>query len=518
MSTSMYAMTIIADLTMKSHLFENANALMVAKPVALLTTMPLKTFDGTDNVITKVSGSSRGNFFCNAVARICTLSGISGLEMFAGKLSPTCHWKLPLFEDSTSEFACGYWLEAATLSTTLDALIKLLDWSKKNIHQLQREQILNYYDGVDTKSLLHAIANGSRMNSGRMQNADPDGEGVGVAYLFAYLGTVRQLLANAMAAAHPVIHVAEVYGSEPSPTAVVSTSEDDHDAQFWLDEGEEKLEEVEILDGSEATRALKEAIKCFSTALSMNSKLADAHYGWGCALSQLAQNSKEKKAREFWSSANVQFDKALSLRSELSASMYDVLCKTGDALYQLAWLSPNGGATNLWKAAIVKFEEALTLPPSFFPAIDVCNLHIECGSAQFKLSWLSAEDEAVQLREAAKVNFQASLKLVSDEPDNWSCIGSVLFNLAKCSETSVRPRLWREAKVQLIKAEELMPGSEAYDLSCVEALSGNIASALSWLKVAALHGTLPSKSHILEDSDLQPIQSDPAVVAWLATL
>jgi tetratricopeptide (TPR) repeat protein len=468
MSTSFYTKTVVIDPAMKSHAFNNANELMIAQPVVLPHTSGLKTFKGSGTVMTEVFGSSKSNYFSLAVGNLCALASIEGLEVFTGRLSTPAHWRFSPNEEEDGAWAhtCGYWLEGPTLSTTLDALDKLLSWSRKNARELELEEFLSYYL-EESNGIVKAIKRGERVNDPRMRDADLHGEGTGPGYLFAYLGTLRHLLGNAIVSGHAVLHVAEIEGPDlpagsPAPTPFAIR----YDAQYWLNEGDTQYEDAEVSDGREATTALKAAIKCYSTALGMNPKLAEAHCGWARALCERARNSSGKKAKEFWSSAIIKFEQALAMEAELTSNVYDVLTETGGALYEL--------------------------------------------------SRFSKGEEAKVLRESARVKYDAGLKLLPEEPGFLYQAGSVRLSLAKCSENTDRERLLREAEVNFRCAEKAEPGSAAYDLACVSALGGDTVSALTWLKSSASHGTLPSREHIKGDADLKLIRSDPEFVAWFA--
>ena len=531
MSTSMFAMTIIVDAGMKSQVFANANALMNAQPAVLQPDSSLKRFRGTNTVITKVIGSSRSDFFSQAVARLCTLSSIKELEVLTGKPQTRCHWKLPLFEDSSSEYACGYWLEKDSIEITLGALDRLLIWAKSNTHQLRREELLSYYPDSDTNDILKAIDDGGQTSSSRMLDVDCDGEGTGVAYLFAYLGTTKQLLCNALASGLPVLHVAEIYGSggQPQP-GVTSASVVTHDAQHWLQEGDSQLEEAEYLiceligadasDRCKARASLEDSIKCYVTALELNPQLTAARYGLACALCLLGRSNSGKKAKAFWSSAIVKFEETLDSASSQSSdnipmySKYSVFNKVGEALVALAQLCEGNEARKYYKAAISKYEAALQLEHGVDP--EVYEVLVNCGHALYELSQKCTEDEAKALRDAAGEKYAIGLKLLPDEPNMNNYAGYVLLKLAHCNDASDRERFLRYAKMKLKRAEEMSHGSAAYSLACACALRGHATEAVSWLQIAATHGTLPSRKHIQGDVDLALIRSDPEFLAWLA--
>jgi tetratricopeptide (TPR) repeat protein len=534
MSTSIFAMTIIVEPEIKSQVFATANALMNAQPAVLQPDPSLRTFQRTNKVITQVRGSSRSDFFSQAVARLCTLASIKELEIFTGKTHTLSHWKLPLFEDSVAEFACGYWLEKQSIETTLDALDRLMVWAKSNAHQIRREELFNYFPDSDTDGILKAIEDGGQMSSSRMLDADPDGEGTGVAYLFAYLGTSQHLLRNALASGLAVLHVAEIYGfdgHQPQPF-VSLPSVDAREPQHWLEEGDSQFEEAEYLicelrgadaqDRREAQSLLEDSIKCYINAIELNPQFTAARYGWASALCLLARSYAGKNAKEFWRLAISKFEEILDFSSSqpsngtASYSKYNVFNRAGEALVALAQLCKGQEAAKYYKAAILKYEAALNLEDGADP--EIYEVLVNCGDALYELSQISTADEAKSLLGAAGEKYAAGLKLLPDEPNMNNYAGYVLLKLAQCNDASDRERFLRHAKIKLMRAEQISEGSAAYSLACACALRGHATEAVSWLKVAALHSTLPSRKHIEGDVDLALIRSDPGFSTWFAEL
>ena len=56
----------------------------------------------------------------------------------------------------------------------------------------------------------------------------------------------------------------------------------------------------------------------------------------------------------------------------------------------------------------------------------------------------------------------------------------------------------------MIKAKDINP-QKLYNLACVYSLQGKESEAQDCLKTCKAAGTLPSKNHLLEDSDLKPV-------------
>ena len=203
MSTSMYAATLLVDPSLKSHTFETANDLMMARPLELKPRAGLRTYaDAGKEVVTEVAGSSKGDFLAWSVRKMCEEAGIAELKFLHSDPDLPCHWRLPLgIEDGEEEVygqVCGYWLEGAQLSAEYAALSALLEWARAHPDNANEDT-------------LKDIDEGNRMHSSNPRDASYAEEGNGDGYLFAYLGTARHVLGNALVAGKAVLHVAEIF-------------------------------------------------------------------------------------------------------------------------------------------------------------------------------------------------------------------------------------------------------------------------------------------------------------------
>lgn len=213
MSTSLFAATLLVEPTLKMRTFKTAQDLMAARPLALEPGAGLRTYaDKGSRVVTEVSGSSRNDFLRASVARLCAMASLTGLDFLSGKPHVPCQWRLPLgIADGMNEVdgeACGYWLEGAGLSKAHAALSVLLEWAADNVDKISGADFLGYYEGE--AEIRQRIAEGVQAESPRPRAAWYAEDGDGPGYLFAYLGTARALMGNAMAAGKAVLHVAEI--------------------------------------------------------------------------------------------------------------------------------------------------------------------------------------------------------------------------------------------------------------------------------------------------------------------
>lgn len=213
MSTSMFAATLIVDPALKLHAFATAQELLAVQPLALAPGPGLRTYgDKGDRVVTEVSGASRHDFLRGAVARMGAMASLTGLDFMAGKPQVPCQWRLPLgIEDGEDEVcgqACGYWLEGDRLTKAHAAISVLLEWAERNVDKLAAADFLGYYE--DEAGIRKRIAEGITAEGPRPRAAWYAEDGDGPGYLFAYLGTARHVIGNALVAGKAVLHVAEI--------------------------------------------------------------------------------------------------------------------------------------------------------------------------------------------------------------------------------------------------------------------------------------------------------------------
>lgn len=210
-STSMYAATLLVDPAMKWHAFGKAQDLMAVQPLALEPRAGLHTYgDKGGRVVTEVSGASRHDFLRDAVARMGAMASLTGLDFMTGKPHVPCQWRLSLGVEggAAGGQACGYWLEGAGLSKAHAAVSVLLEWAKDNVGKIGGADFLGFYEGE--AEIRQRIVEGLRAESPRPRGAWYAEDGDGPGYLFAYLGTARHVIGNALVAGKAVLHVAEL--------------------------------------------------------------------------------------------------------------------------------------------------------------------------------------------------------------------------------------------------------------------------------------------------------------------
>jgi tetratricopeptide (TPR) repeat protein len=188
------------------------------------------------------------------------------------------------------------------------------------------------------------------------------------------------------------------------------------------------------------------------------------------------------------------------------------MIQRAETLIECALRSEGAESTKLLETAIETYRSAIGDVPEDSAAVG------SLGMALRRMSQITPSGKARQIREEALSNLATALKLLPNKSDHLLDRCVILMEMAQCSDSSDRDRLFDEAEKALNGLERMNAGAGAYCLACLRALKGDAEGAMNWLKVSASHGTLPSRGHIEYDSDLALIRSNPTFIAWYSSL
>jgi Tfp pilus assembly protein PilF len=116
--------------------------------------------------------------------------------------------------------------------------------------------------------------------------------------------------------------------------------------------------------------------------------------------------------------------------------------------------------------------------------------------------------EADDLFEQAGQKYEAALTIKPDDHEVLNNWGSALVKQAKTKTGKEAERLLAQAAEKLLAAEQLSEGSAAYILARLAALQGEREQCRHWLEKSQAAGTLPSRSQLEEDSDLESVREE----------
>lgn len=228
---------------------------------------------------------------------------------------------------------------------------------------------------------------------------------------------------------------------------------------------------------------------------------------WGNALSVQAKLKQGQDADRYFAFAGAVFAEAVLLRPDTA----DVLSDWGVALSAQAKTKQGEAADRLFALAGETFSEAVRVKPDHAPAF---NNWGEALSAQAKT--MQGED-ADRLFDLAMEKYAEAVQLTPDDPEAFHNWAGTLVEQAKTKHGEEARQLLNKARGMAHRAEEISPGSGAYNLACLSALVGDPADAVQWLRLALQHGK--TNLHQIEsDPDFNPVRDHPLFKDFLESL
>jgi tetratricopeptide (TPR) repeat protein len=128
----------------------------------------------------------------------------------------------------------------------------------------------------------------------------------------------------------------------------------------------------------------------------------------------------------------------------------------------------------------------------------------------FALSDLAKKKEGKEADDLNKQSIEKYQKALEIKPENYEALynwGIVLSDLAKKAEGKEADDLFNQSFEKLIKAEKIKGGAGTYNVACLYSLKGKVNESLAWLEKCLKNNSIPSRSHILADSDLDNIKN-----------
>ncbi len=267
-----------------------------------------------------------------------------------------------------------------------------------------------------------------------------------------------------------------------------------------IQEAEKQRKITELWD--EGLRALKakdfeSATKCYRQIVEdFKSEDASVYNNWGNALANLAKRKEGAESEEFFRMSLDKYEKAVQITPDDHEAYYN----WGTALFELATRKEGGESEGLLRASFEKFEKSVQIKP------DSCLTYNNWGIGLCELAKRKEGMESESLLRASFEKFEKAVQIKPDHHpayDNWA---AVLIEMAKRKDGGDRARLLEEAKQKCLKAESIEEGSSAYNLACAYALLGDEAGCRRWLETCQRCGTLPRRSQVMADADLESVR------------
>jgi len=239
----------------------------------------------------------------------------------------------------------------------------------------------------------------------------------------------------------------------------------------------------------------EQAFEMYAKALTINPGKSETLYNWGNALGLLAQLNKDPA---FYEQA---FEKYAQLLAIIPDD-HDALHNWGYGLSSLARLNNN---PTLYEQAFKKYAQALAIKPD-----DHNTLH----NWGCDLSSLAKLNSNPALYEQAFEKYTQALAIKPDFLEalyNW---GIALLHLWQQTQNS---ELLDQADDVIGRALNLKPDN-AYNAACLAAIRNNEPLCQQHLETCLAAGTLPDKTHLKNDVDLDSVKNSSWFEQFMASL
>ncbi len=266
--------------------------------------------------------------------------------------------------------------------------------------------------------------------------------------------------------------------------------------------------------GAAGEPLLQAAAGQFEHTLTIKPDLREAMYGWGNVLLERATRASGAEADTLYAEAIEKYRATL----ELKPDMYEAVCSWGNALFEQAKRQNGEAAEQLLAAATGQYERALglksDLPEALYNwgnalvelAMRKAHAEEELRQARSHFLLIRTAKETDALFALAGAKYHDALKAKPDMHEALNNWGTVLLEQAKRKAAEDAESLFADAKDKLLRAEAISPGSGAYNLACVSALRGDESECQTWLEKGDQTGTLPPRTHLANDPDLDKVR------------
>lgn len=259
---------------------------------------------------------------------------------------------------------------------------------------------------------------------------------------------------------------------------------------------------------TEAERPAKfaEAAEKYAEAVRLDPKKDNAWNNWALLLFDWAQDLPEQERPAKYTEAIAKFEEALRLKPDKE----NAWAAWGLTLLKWAQVLPREEQPDKLAEASDKYAKAVRLNPEHDKTWELWGLTL--------LTWarlLDGPERLLKYSEAVE-KFAKAIQFGPDGHDALSKFGNTLFEWARLLQQPEQQEKLSQAWEALLKAEKLKPGSSAYNLACIAAMSGRLDEAKIWVeKVLASNSDLLHYCGLLRtDKDLDNLRD----LAWFRDL
>ncbi|MCX5890658.1 MAG: hypothetical protein NTY36_14605 [Deltaproteobacteria bacterium] len=265
----------------------------------------------------------------------------------------------------------------------------------------------------------------------------------------------------------------------------------------YIFQGNNYTELAKAKTGEEADRVFAQAAEKYQAALTIKSDSSHALNHWGAAIFNHAQTKKTfEEADILLREAIEKYQAALTIKPD----MHKALAGLSASLIELGRTKNAEEAETLFRQAIEKLQPEIAIKPD---DLDILGVWAVAHAALGRIK--DGEEAEILFRQAIE-QYQNILNVKPDHHIVLYNMGGTLIDQARAKIGEEAARLYDQAKEKLLKAEELKPGSGAYNLACLYSMIGDEASCRQWLEKSLEVGTLPRRQHLLKDPDLENVR------------
>jgi tetratricopeptide (TPR) repeat protein len=218
---------------------------------------------------------------------------------------------------------------------------------------------------------------------------------------------------------------------------------------------------------------------------------------WGNALREQAGAKQREEADALLAQAIEKYEAALRIEPDY----YFALSNLGNAISDLAKTKEGEEADRLFAQAYEKYEAAVAIKSDYHRVLN------NWGIALSDQAETKEGEEADRLFAQAYEKFERAVKINPEYHQALSTWAFVLLYHGAMPHMAERAQdTFALAKEKALEAERIKPGEGAYNAACASARLGEEDECRKWLEVRLEHRTLPRRSYMEEDPDLESVR------------
>ena len=260
--------------------------------------------------------------------------------------------------------------------------------------------------------------------------------------------------------------------------------------------------------GAEADALRERAAEKYTEAVRIKPDMHEAFNNWGNLLMQWAQTKTGVEAEALRERADAKYAEAVRIKPDDHAAFNN----WGNLLMQWARTKTDAEADALRERAEEKYAEAVRIKPDMHEAFN------NWGLLLMQWAQVKSDAEADELRERADAKYAQAMRIKPDDHAAFYNWGILYLNWYRDKTDAEAREMLTRAESVLLRAESVKLGSGSYNLACVYALKGDEAACRKYLIESKESNDLPSRSHLEQDEDLDPIRATAWFQEFLAAL